>query len=398
MLKTVLLLDGSEAMNSAADYQPSYLLAIRQPLLHFVKRCLASSTLASIGVVVMREGVARCELSCTNNAADVASVLEADYFLYGGSGCLSLENGLRATMAELIDDPQKLLRRNASGGAPPPASADPVVEAVDRQVILISAAVTVVDPSDVFSVIRFFSRAGIRTHVLSLLGPVHVFSELAHRTGGTFYCPRNYGHCRRILSDLALGQADRRSQALSSIPHVEPRWMVPVGFPKAKRIIKAEAKAAIKAEGPEPATASPPPGADAADSDVCLVCPECEEPQNAIPSTCRRCGLRLCSPPFIYAMFTARNHLLPATAPTPPSAAPPPPHSTAQGAETNHKRPREDEAPNQSGEWPTRGMCELCAFSAAAVVRCRHCSVARCADCEAYCRDVLHLCPSCIAL
>lgn len=69
MLRTVLLLDGSAAMNVSSDYLPSYLLASRPPLMQFVNYYLDSTPLASLGVVVMRHGVAVKLLAPTTNVS-----------------------------------------------------------------------------------------------------------------------------------------------------------------------------------------------------------------------------------------------------------------------------------------------------------------------------------------
>lgn len=443
MLKTVLLLDGSEAMNSSEDYQPNYLLAIRPPLLQFVRRYLQGTTLASLGVVVMRDGVASLLHTCTTNVHDLQETLEADYFLYGGSGGTSLENGLRAALAEILDDPQEICRAASSssslldvhskkmrinntnnnsiltshhgtgtsgvqqGGRDAATAhrnnskaiiaqqADAVpVEATQRQIILVSASVTVIDPTDIYRTIRLLTRCKVRVHVVSILGAVHVFQECAAKTHGTLYCPLHYSHLLGIFNKMAVGYIynnsnnNERDRRLCCA-------MIPIGFPMRRRLASLKARsggAAVKKEksgisSSANALASSSSGADTADV---LVCPVCEEPQTSMPSTCRRCRLRLSSIPFIYSMFISRNALV----------APSIIASNTAGRK-DRKRSR-GESPGDVAEQqysaPATLLCGLCHFNVSAVVWCAACRVPRCEDCNKYVRESLQLCPSCIAL
>lgn len=504
MLKTILLLDGSEAMNSTAEYSPNYLFAVRQPLFRFVRSYLNSTTLASLGLVIMRDGVAKCVFPCTTNIRDLLTGLELHYFLYGGEGSLSLENGLRVSLAELLENPQQYLRGKRKRGVDPSATATSLPEeeeewmtdAVQCRVVIFSASVTVIDPTDVLRVVRVFKKAKIQIDVISILGAVHIFQECAQKTGGQLYCPRNYKHLSQLLQRLAMGQltsplgkekrfltrhflsgnnekgkggengARRGPLHMSS----SPSFMMKVGFPMWCEVeeevkIKSEPMASslatssttsgnaidertknrslkhvkkestgqgngeeaedtrfilrLKTEGqqdvshaviatPQPSLPTSPPshtqqGAPLRRGVLRLCCPACYHSQTSVPSTCIRCGLRLCSVPSLYAMFVQRNPLLPPVRYY---------HGTSlrrrgrsegtNGEPTTEKETTEmistTAAPFSSHPVPSNQHCEMCAFRVPAVVICCHCGVCRCGDCQKYCEEVLSLCPTCISL
>lgn len=52
------------------------------------------------------------------------------------------------------------------------------------RVVLLSAAVTLIDPTDVLKIIHVMASLHIRVDIISFNGAVHVFEECAHRTGG----------------------------------------------------------------------------------------------------------------------------------------------------------------------------------------------------------------------
>lgn len=288
MLKTVLLLDGSNAMNSTEEYSPNYLFAVRQPLFRFVRSYLQSTTLASLGLVVMRDGVAKCLHPCTTNIRDLLIALEVHYFLYGGVGSLSLENGLRASLPELVENPQRCflgkrgrgpdtaIRSYASeplGEHPQEHEEERIVNGIDARVLLFSASVTVVDPTDVLRVVRMFTKAKIQIDVVSILGAVHIFQECARRTGGQLYCPQSYKHLGHLLQQLALGHfslqtgMESRIRSRHRLTEKEKKGegqegerrstgrnaplMIPVGFPLWSEVEEEERK--LKSE---PSTSS----------------------------------------------------------------------------------------------------------------------------------------------
>lgn len=391
MLRTVLLLDGSEAMNSSSDYLPSYLLALRPPVLRFVTRYLDTTPLASLGVVVMRNGVSQRLAPLTTNASEIALALERDYFLYGGAGVTSLENGMRMALSELVDL-QRVATRKSAGAA----AAATTHSAVQLRVLLISASVTVIDPADVFQVLRMMANFGVVVSVVSFTGAVHVFGEAAALTGGRLYCPMNYDHLLRVMDELALSTTNgdevggvaapgkKRGRHGGEAP-VHASRLIPIGFPRYLHRDRVASAPATSAGAASSSVAAPTHSA----AQTYLVCPQCHLLQTAVPSTCPLCRLILCSVPLLYATFVAQNHLLP------PSMARP---------TTGSASSRRDKASKRSSPLPQSGVgahrCALCLEDLPATVsatQCTACQSWRCASCEELVTERIGLCPVCVA-
>ncbi|KAG5478064.1 hypothetical protein LSCM4_05463 [Leishmania orientalis] len=442
MLRTVLLLDGSDAMNSSSDYLPNYLLAMRPPVLRLVERYLDSTPLASLGVVVMRDGISHRLLPCTTNHNEIVDVLERDVFLHGGSGNTSMENGLRMAMSELVD--MREVAALAATAAKQPSSSvssrDPRAawkgSATQLSVIVLTASVTLIDPTDVFAVVNLMAALSIRISVVSLVGAVHVFEVCTAETGGTLYCPLNYDHFLHIMDDLATAHRSkmalaqrkrhqgggRRQQVERS--HEEgddvqgdnndgnradaPR-LIPIGCP-------------VYLEAPSPDSAGP--SSAASSRSFYLACPQCHLIQLAVPTTCPMCRLLLCSAPMLYSTFVSHNSLVPpakllrvmrdASVPTSVTSA-------SNNAATAIMQ--EDNIFQATAQQPIR--CGLCmtsvldeiimgrtqhdglsissaaatlALDAAQVWQCSACASYRCNACNDFVLHTIGLCPVCVAL
>lgn len=339
MLKTALILDGSKAMDSSADFVPTRILALHPLVTSFVSRYLSSTPLATLTAVVARDSLAHCVAPLSSSSEVLLDALDKRYFLVGGTGSFSLESGLRVAFSELID--LKQTRRNAT-----------------LRAVLVTGSVTVLDGTDVNSFLPLLKRAGVRVDVVSLCGAVHVLSEVVAATGGVFYCPTNYQHFGEIMSLLAQPVLQKESPALHEL--------VPVGFPQLAPV------------GPEK------PG-------KCYVrCPQCHLPQTAIPTTCKLCNLLICSVPTTHASFIRRNPLLPATTRTRP-------------ADVCAKRPREESAADASAmsistaALANCSMCDVCVVQDTEVKRCVVCEQVRCLACDLYVTESIGCCPTCVA-
>lgn len=371
MLKTILLLDGSEAMNNASDYLPSYLLAMRPPLLRFMVQYLDATPLASLGVVVMRNGIAERLCPCTTNVSELADTLERDYFLYGGAGATSLENGLRMALSELVD----LKKMAAAGvGAASPGVASPQQQSGVAQLraVIVSASVTFIDPTDIFRVMATMAAFRVVVDVVSLTGAVHVFDECARQTGGRLHCPLGFDHLLETMHLLAVGRAGggrrKRRRAggggeddnYNSNSTVGKAPMVPIGFPVYLR--RRDDNGGNESAATTTATTH------------YLACPQCHLIQTSIPSTCPLCKLLLCNVCLTYATFVAHNGLAPPSTPVP---------TRRLLLEEQH--------------------CGLCGVHGAnpreggTFHRCNGCRAVRCTACDVFVKGSLGLCPGCVA-
>nr|CCC50009.1 putative DNA repair and transcription factor protein, fragment [Trypanosoma vivax Y486] len=285
MLRTVLLVDGSEAVNCSADYLPTRLLALRPQLHAFVHTYFDENPLAALGVVVMRDGVAHRICSCTTNATDILQALEVKYFLFGGSGAMSLENGLRLALSELVELKRiaKRLRQdgvdtgNGSNGSRGPTLEQPSAR---LRIVVISSSVTLVDPHDVFAVQRLVARLRVRVDVISFSGAVHALEEAAAVTGGMLHTPLGYDHLTTILRRLAA------PDKMAARREGEKSPMIRIGFPLHMESAEAEVERRRF-----------------------IACPQCGLVQTATPSTCHLCKLLICSVPLMHCTFIAHNDL-----------------------------------------------------------------------------------------
>ncbi|CBH13726.1 DNA repair and transcription factor protein,putative [Trypanosoma brucei gambiense DAL972] len=349
MLKTVLLLDGSEAVNCSLDYLPTRLIALRPQLNKFVHTYLDANPLASLGVVVMRDGVAQRLIPCTTNATDIVQTLELKYFRFGGSGAMSLENGLRMALSELVDLRRiaKRLRENNSGST----GSDVQEDVTSRlRIVLASSSVTIVDPLDVFAVQKIVAQLRVRVDVISFCGAVHVLQEAAVLTGGSLHTPMNYEHLTEILRHLASPEG-------GSARHVgvQPA-LIQIGFPMYV--------------------------GDEAEGKRYLTCPQCGLIQTSIPSTCPLCKLLLFSVPLIHVTFITRNELC------------------APSQKVEHATKKKTTA--AAGGAADTARCSLCQRKLAGEDGggywcCGCCLCERCEACETYIRENLGLCPTCVA-
>ncbi|KEG10863.1 DNA repair and transcription factor protein [Trypanosoma grayi] len=353
MQKTILLLDGSEAVNSSEDYLPTRLLALRPQLNAFVHAYLDANPLASLGVVAMRDGVAYCLNPCTTNASEIIQALEVKYFLFGGSGAMSLENGLRLSLSELVDL-RRIAKRARQEGVNGATNKEAREESTTRlRILLVSSSVTLIDPHDVFAVVKMVARLHVRVDVISFCGAVHVFEETAAATGGVLYTPMNYDHLTEVLRRLAA------PGKVSGVGSEGMRSMIQVGFP-----VYVEQDGEGGGEGPR-----------------YIACPQCALMQTSIPSTCPLCKLLLCSAPLIHTTFIAHNELC----------------APSEKCEDSLERVKEKE-----GECASDGYCSLCCVrgmngDGEGMWRCSFCRSERCGSCESYVRDCIGICPTCIA-
>jgi transcription initiation factor TFIIH subunit 2 len=260
MLRTVLLLDGSSAMSSNVDYLPSRLLALRPHVMTFVQLVLQSTPLASVGAIVVRDGIAHRICGVTNSFQEVAQQLEAKYFASTCSGPMTLENCLRVAAAELLGLQGSMSERRSIKLA--------------LRIVLVTGSVGVADGGDVTALFPLLQRNDITVDVVSLAGELHILSLLVRSTGGVFCCPMNYEHIRNVFRELARPRMSYQS---------EESVLVPIGFAQKIHIGGVSY----------------------------LTCPQCGLPQLSVPTTCPICNLLLSSTIFSHTSFIALNHLLP---------------------------------------------------------------------------------------
>lgn len=358
MQKTVLLLDGSSAINSCVDYVPNRLQALRPCIKKLVHALLDTTPLSLLGVVVMRDNIAQTIVSLSNNANEIQEALELRYFLHGGSGSLSLDKGLRAAFSELIE-----LRKRS-------------IKSSMLRVLLVSANVTLVDGSDVLTFIPLINKARIRVDALHLVGVVQAIQTLVDATGGEYLCPLNFDHMARMLEDIAHCKCRLPGSHRDSEKEVNNKKRardediddgIPIGFPLSM-----------------PSTERP--------GKVYLVCPRCNLPQTHIPSVCPLCGILVCSLPFVHVSFIWRNHLIPPLLERRSGVA-----DSADGVSVDDRcalcdSPTKIDFSDSEATTPATDVC-----TSGDSVQCSECRQWRCKDCDDFVKSSLGVCPTCVA-
>ena len=276
MIQTTLLLDSSAAMGVACpELPPTKAIGLRPYLAHFATSYLATSPLALLSVVAMRDGTAATLCPFTSSEAAALEALETRFFMMPPSGMMSLENGLRlcgmnmrltSSFSSSLPTPRgaasssiapagggsTIVKReggNASGssgrvltaeeelrmdkgdiafalqsavaasvsvadtngtgneargGAAGPSAAPTGASGgggesvrsctvAQRRIVVVTGAVSVLDPTNVYEAIKALASNGVSVDVISLMGAPFVLAELARRTGGAFYCPLSGG-------------------------------------------------------------------------------------------------------------------------------------------------------------------------------------------------------------
>jgi hypothetical protein len=334
MRRVVLVLDGSEAMNQAADLLPTRLLAVWKPVALMAAAYLEVEPVARMSVVVLRDGIARRVCAPTSNAEDVAHAILTKYADPKGSGVFSLANGLQALMAEFgdaLDDPfavsQK--RHNAESGVRDGIGSSEGnrtavgINASNAEVILVCGSVTTIDAVDVFKLIETYCArfntgydanskcyVGVPpVHVISLDGAPNVLQHLAAATKGDVSCPINGEHFARLLLARLPSASAAVVAAVSGGGLVSSTGDTAGEEPAAtatavRRTFRVREQAATARHGafemvkvgliPAPDATARADGSRAAEiAQLAPCCPQCLADCPSLPAPCRQCGLAL---------------------------------------------------------------------------------------------------------
>lgn len=342
MRRTVLVVDGSEAMAASGEYLPNKLLAMRSHLNAFVAQYFKQSPLSLLSTVVLRDGVAHRVTPLTNDPTETTRMLELRVFLQKPSGTLSIENGLRVALLELVSGGNQVDDVNSGDGGKSSLALQ-----LNCRIVLLLGSVAVVDPGDVMTLVRLVAKANVMCDVLSLVGAPHIAAHLSAATGGQLFCPLNHTQLEDIVAELArrTPSSQRHRGAASGAAPAAVR----VGFPE---LLPAHD------DGHEQC------------DEAAVVCPRCHGSLRGVPETCGVCGLLVCSVPQIHTTMVASNDLLAGS------------------------------APKQAEELPPNVTCSLCGSLATGgapqLYGCRGCGELRCAVCDAYLVSALRLCPTCL--
>jgi transcription initiation factor TFIIH subunit 2 len=342
MLRAVLLIVDASKASSVSDFKPTRLVAATEGLIHFVKAFFDENPLSSLGVLCTRRGKVErlCEFS--KSSKTVENALLALQTNGAAEGSATLQNVLdwAASMFRFIPD------------------------YVEREVIIVASAMSVVDPGDVYLTMKTLrEKPAVRCSTIHLCGLVEVYKRLADHTLGTFSVAMNAKHLQELL-------ADHITPPVSSIKEC---YMVQMGFPSQRldHISTSNVAGGSLNNAAQPAYCmdttqiQPQP----------YYCPRCKGAVSSLPATCRTCQLSL-----IASSHLARSH--------------------------HHLFPVDTftELSYYSHERDQNLVCSACqeprpphvSASVAFFVECPKCKWKFCRYCDDLIHDTLFVCPGCV--
>jgi transcription initiation factor TFIIH subunit 2 len=252
-------------LSSAAaghDLRPNRTAAMLMAARQFVRAYFEANPLSHLGLVLLRDGRAErlSDLGCSPDAL----VERLQTGCPDPKGDLSLQNGLELCTALLAH-------------CPPYGH---------REVVLLLAALSTVDPGDASAAIRAARDAKVRVSVVGVAGEVYVFKKAAASTGGTYAVALDEPHLRELLRAHAPPPPAPSSRVAAQL--------VRMGFPTRA--------------SQDPATGQAIAGRDARLKAGSYCCPRCRSRCEELPTSCHVCGLTLISSAQLARSY---HHLFP---------------------------------------------------------------------------------------
>lgn len=265
MLRAVLIVVDASKASSVNDIKPNRLVAITNSLVYFSRAFFDENPLSSMGLLCTRKGKVErlCEL--TKSFKKMESALLGLQTNGSAQGSASLQNSLEWALSMFKYVP----------------------DYVEREVLIVASAMSVVDPGDVFLTIKQLKdRPTVRCSTIHMCGLVEVFKRLADQTGGTFGVPLNAKHLQELLTEHVTPPPSSKDTSFSHMVHMGfPSQKLDSGFSSnstAQPAYCLDVKAVVRAP---------------------YYCPQCSNAVAIIPATCRTCGLNLIS-----SSHLARSH------------------------------------------------------------------------------------------
>lgn len=261
-----IVLDSSKAANEQ-DYSPSRGKVIKKLLKSFSRSYFEQNPLCQLGVVEMKDGVARRVGDLVGNPKDFNDTIDGDST--DGSGESSIHNALTVVQSSLSHLP--------SHG--------------NKEVLLLFSGVSTCDFSSLLNVIDSFKAQKLRISCISLSGEIYVLKRLCEKTNGRYEVPLNEDHLGDLLQSFVAPFASEASE--KSICS----YLVQMGFPV--KIGGEDRQGLCVCHGTT---------LEASSGDSGFSCPRCLSRVCQVPMDCPACGLTLVTSPFLAKSF---HHLFP---------------------------------------------------------------------------------------
>lgn len=319
------------------DMRPLRSVAMFAAAESFIRSFFDENPLSQLGVVIMRDGVARQLTELSSSPEAHIEKLRA-----------SLDTGGAASIGNALEMCTSVLKHIPPYG--------------HREVLFIVASLSTCDPGDVFRQIEDAARNRLRVSAVGLAAEVHVFRSMCEKTGGTYGVALDQAHMDLLVAAHATPPPSLRGEE-------EKHSLVHVGFP-------SQASSAAGAACFVGASCTLRSGA--------YVCPRCKAKTADVPSECHVCGLTLIASPHLARSY---HHLFPVKPFREVNGA----GDAAGDGENGGKRTCFGCRTSMDVEGPV----EEADVQSSEASQCGRCAQYFCLDCDEYIHAHLHSCPGC---
>ncbi|XP_058082146.1 general transcription factor IIH subunit 2 [Magnolia sinica] len=244
---------------SETDFRPSRMVVVAKHVEAFIREFFDQNPLSHIGLVTIKDGVARC---LTDLGGSPDSHIKALLGKLECSGDSSLQNALDLVHGYLSKIP--------SYG--------------HREVLILYSALSTCDPGDVMETIQNCKKAKIRCSVVGLSAEIYICKHLCEETGGSYTVALDESHFKELLLEHAPPPPAIAEFAVANL--------IKMGFPQRG----ADGVIAICSCHKEAKVGGG------------YTCPRCKARVCELPTECRICGLTLVSSPHLARSY---HHLFP---------------------------------------------------------------------------------------
>eukprot|EP01084_Bolivina_argentea_P010172 18948_1 len=267
-----IILDCSQSMNKR-DLKPNRMVVAQQMIEKFITEFFDQNPLSQLGLIIGHHKIAQKITDLGGNPLQQIEKLHNisdDLLLYSendnnnnNNNCLSIQNCLEVA-------------KNSLSQIPIHGS---------REIILITSALSSIDPSDIFDTIKLLKLNKIRCNIISLSAELHILSLISSLTCGTFNVAMNASHFHNLLLTMVPPQP-----ILNKYYKIGRKW-IKMGFPQQKinnypSLCFCHEKFSYKG----------------------YYCPKCNSKQCELPTDCNVCGLALISSPHLVRSY---HHVFP---------------------------------------------------------------------------------------
>ncbi|CAO4370368.1 unnamed protein product [Caenorhabditis nigoni] len=317
MRHVMIVIDCSRFMTSKA-MPPSRFVVVMKALQQFLERFFEQNPIAQIGLITCKDRKADRLTMMTGNIRILKESLNSLTEAFCG-GDFSLQNALQLACVNLKGMPGH----------------------VSREVVIVMAALSSIDPGNIFSTIETMKRMNIRCSAIGLSAEMFICKEMAKATKGEYSVALDPDHLHLLFSKHTLPPSSAKSSECNAIH---------VGFPH-HELIKTRSFCVCHPDSKPISSRG-------------FICTQCGARHCSIPAECPVCKLTLVAAPQLARAF---RHLQPLAA--------------FKQIEV------------------TRGISRSCYACETRLsdegFRCEKCRLVFCLDCDTLLHESLHVCPGC---